>query len=135
VTTLQQACTLFVQALLSASLTDVNNYSVSTNSGHVFKSSDVTKDGNKLGNDNKRCCCGIYKAKANENLLQLTENDSFYLTRKNGTLNCEKCPLTDAIEECDEVVIDSFTVCINALQTAVLTACSMLKIGQVVENL
>ncbi|XP_060587993.1 molecular chaperone MKKS-like [Ruditapes philippinarum] len=135
VITLQQACTLFVQALLSASLTDVNNYSVSRNSGHVFRSSDVTKDSNKLGNDNKRCSCGIYKAKANENLLQLTENDSFYLTRKNGTLNCEKCPLTDAIEECDEVVIDSFTVGINALQTAVLTACSVLKIGQVVENL
>ena len=135
VITIQQACTLFVQALLSASLGDVSDYSVSRYSDHVFRTDHISDEDNEHGNDSRHCLCGLYKAKTDENLRPLNEDNGARSASRSDISNSESCSFRNAVEEYDGVVIDSFTVGVSALKTSVLTACSVLKIGQVVENL
>ncbi|XP_053400180.1 molecular chaperone MKKS-like isoform X1 [Mercenaria mercenaria] len=130
--TIQQACILFRQALITAAL-GVHSCSVSRHSGHVFSNDDVKGDDDSDDNDgggDRYCLCGIYKARKDEELIRLREDEDMCVKTEVG-----KLPVGDAIEKHDSVVMDSFSMCVNALQTSVLTACSVLKIGQVVENL
>lgn len=126
---IKEACQMFCQALWTAAGISPSLHSVSRSSGHVFRLLEEVDTSQRL----HTCCCGIDTSTCMEELTPLsTELDS---VSPKFTKSRNSQVLSDRLLDSRHVVMDGFSMCMNALQTAVLTACTALKIGQVVENL
>lgn len=129
VSLIKEAVLYFTHALVTAALGGYHGYRISKHSGHLFRNAGI--HANETG-DFQLCSCGIYEAKNEEEFVTLVNSQDVQFDT--NLIKNEYVPLTDVIDK-RNVVLDSFSVCVNVLQTSVLTACSILKIGQVVENL
>lgn len=126
---IKEAAFLFSQALTTGALGGFHGYSISKTSGHVFRTDDCFSS---CELEKPHCSCGIYQVKENEDFVRLHDSHALYFKTEEFNKDC--ITLEDVLKNQD-VVLDSFSASLNALQTSVLTACSILKIGQVVENL
>lgn len=133
--TLMKSCELFTHALQMAALpgNHRNQYSISETDGHVYQ---TESNGICLETDTKlngftMCCC---KFALNKDSTDSIKNMRFEKLEYTGSCRVPSVEdVTEALKSRD-LLLDNFTVCINALKTAVLTACTVLRIGQVIQN-
>ena len=130
-----KSCELFTHALQMAALpgNHRNQYGISETDGHVYQ---TESNGICLETDTKLngltlCCC---KFAVNKDSTNSIKNMCFEKLECNGSCRVPSAEdVTEALKSRD-LLLDNFTVCINALKTAILTACTVLRIGQVIKN-
>lgn len=130
---LMKSCELFTHALQMASLASNhrNQYYVDEADGHMYWN-ETGINGDIYSCETDMCCCN-YQVKKSD----MTDVKNVCFDKVDGSsCNFRKPSTKDVIEACQSrfLVLDNFTVCINALKTAVLTASTVLKIGQVISN-
>ena len=129
--TLLKSCELFTHALQRAGLpgTQSNQYCVSEADGHIYRRStdSIIIDMNEMD----ICCCKFIAGEIDDTMLK-----NICLERVE-TINKFDKPSQEELAVASDtryLVLDNFSVCLNALKTAVLTACTVLRIGQVISN-
>ena len=136
-TILLKSAEIFIHALQLAALqcNHRNQYYVNHANGHLYYDEDNAHTFTTEVHSSSiySCCCKFHLGKTEsadlKNVcLEKVRND----TEQNFTPTVAK----DISEACQSrcLVLDNYTVCVNALKTAVLTASTVLKIGQVISN-
>lgn len=133
--TLMKSCELFTHALQMAALpcNHRNQYGISETNGHVYQteSNGICLETDAKLNGLSLCCC---KFAVNKDETDSISNICF---DKMKGVDVSRMPSTEDVNEALKsryLLLDNFTVCINALKTAVLTAFTVLRIGQVIKN-
>lgn len=130
-----KACELFTHALQVAALpgNHRNQYGISETNGHVYKKEN---DDIYLETDTElyhRSLCQCKFAQNEEGADKLKNFNTEKVTGTESFNSPSGKDITAALES-EYLLFDNFAVCINALKTAVLTASTVLKIGQVISN-
>ena len=110
-----------------------NHYSISETDGHVYwaKSDECAAEMDVSSSDQVMCCCKFKVRKLGEDKLK---NVCFETIETVGKFDMFSEEEATAAANVRYLVLDSFAVCVNALKTAILTACTVLRVGQVINN-
>ena len=129
--TLLKSCELFTHALQKAGIpgTQCNQYCVSEADGHIYlRSTDsIIID----MNETDICSCKFIAGEIDDTKLKNICLERVETINKFDTPSQEELGFAS---DARYLVLDNFSVCLNALKTAVLTACTVLRVGQVIGN-
>ncbi|KAL4238635.1 hypothetical protein ACF0H5_003342 [Mactra antiquata] len=128
VSVLKEESKVFHDSLVDSVMSNKQNYVIDSNTGHICTYNTLT---DTVITD--YCCCQIY---------EVNDRDIYVIDDTNGMKFGTNLLMVDTVDSLNikksfkerDVVIDVYRSAVNAFQTAVLTACSILKIGQVIEN-
>lgn len=126
---IEEAFVMFTQSLIKVSIKDPQHVYVNNRSGHAFHLLEQ-----EMGRPVK-CCCGLYTAEPEDEYTSITFSH-FKDFVANGCGNAvvqKQLLVTTDFLHTRNIVMDCFSMSQSALQTAVLTACSVLNIVQIVE--
>lgn len=137
-----RACSVFTQALVTSGCSQPSMLRRNNITGHVHRLSNM-KCAAETECVSTICECGLFENKSTDNLSVFFELDckNFQCNKefrretdwKISDIGKHKTTLEEALRS-RLLVLDSTGMCVNALQTAVLTACSVLRIGQEMGN-
>ena len=134
---LLKSSVIFTHAILLSALhsNHRNQYYVNETNGHLYYDENSTNfSTNEVPSSQiDSCCCKLYCGKTETAVLK---NVCFEKVGNDSCRNFTQTSTKDISETCQSryLVLDNFIVCVNALKTAVLTASTVLKIGQVISN-
>lgn len=137
---IQEACSIFTQSLMTAALTCPSKFQQNNQSLHVYIS-----HGENIfdcGEVNEVCQCGLFTNKPGDTYTFCSNfnNTGVEIEPRHDVFDWESSDVSQQRTELEtalasrSVVLDGAGMSQNALQTAVLTACSLLRVGQVMEN-
>lgn len=125
VSAIKASLEVFSNALIETALRDGHRVFIDSTTGHMCTNT-MQSD---LKCETQYCGCQLHKV-CNENECINDEMDGLNIR---SNLLASDIDIEDVLGSRD-IVIDGFRPAVKAFQTAILTACSILKIGQVVEN-
>lgn len=131
---LLKASEIFTSALLHSVLRRPSDGVISLTSGHLHTTSRGANFGEPCTAQNvgKHCLCELTESGQEDMFLPVILDAKKWMSVTSAEMSATVEVLT--VLETRDIILDSFCMCANALQSAVLAASSVLKIGQVLEN-
>ena len=141
---LTEACQIFIRSLQQTIINPDSQSAINNRNGHVYHSN-LDRDyfnsnslhSNQGLNDSNQpkmfCGCSLEKSLPSDSYTSVNITNEHENTCIPEYSVSEPFYLKESLLK-REIVLDSLSVCVNALKTGVMTACSVLRIGQVLEN-
>ena len=141
-----KALQIFVSSIFTSYLCNTSHFVFSARTGHIHKKINSEFSCGENEQYLKVCECGVTHQHVGDDLYELGSLEEFFKTKQNLKMSAVNdsfetkggnlfSKVDSSVLTEPDIVVDCCAVYESGIQTAVLSACSLLRIGQIMENL